>query len=263
VINSAIFDQRLANFRQWQDSPWGRLRYSIVEANLARHLGDRPLRVLDVAGGNGRDAIRLAAHGHHVTVLDVAPVSLDGATKLAAEHGVADRIEVREGDAHQVQDIVAHQEFDLVLCHNLLQYVPDRAAVVQGVVQCLKPGGLLSVVGPNADAVPLEAAVRELDLDAALRAVDSKIKPNQVYDRDVAVLTADEIGDHLRGVGLDIVGHHGVINVCHLIVDNDIKSDPEFFARLEELELALAGRTPYPFTARMFHLIARRPSHQA
>jgi S-adenosylmethionine-dependent methyltransferase len=259
MVDSAVFDQRLANFKQWQESPWGRLRYSIVEANLSHHLGDRPLRVLDVAGGNGRDAVRLAARGHHVTVLDVAPVSLDGARKLASEHAVADRIAVREGDAHDVAKIFAGQEFDLLLCHNLLQYVPDRAVVVEGAVQCLKPGGLMSVVGPNAYAVPMEAAVRELDLDSALRSVDAEIKPNVVYGQDIAVLCADEIAGHLRGVGLDIVGHRGVINVCHLIVDNDIKYNPEFFARLEELELALSGRMPYPLTARMFHLIGRRP----
>jgi S-adenosylmethionine-dependent methyltransferase len=260
AIDNAVFDERLASFQQWQDTPWGRLRYSIVAANLARHLGDRPLRVLDVAGGNGRDAVRLATLGHHVTVVDVAPVSLAGAQKLAGEHGVADRVEVREGDAHDVPGLVPGQVFDLVLCHNLLQYVPDRAAVVREVVKCVGPGGLLSVVGPNAFAVPLEAAVRELDLDVARRAVDAKIKANVVYGKDIAVLTAEEISDHLRAEGLDLIGHHGVISVCNLIKDNDIKYDPEFFKRLEDLEIALADRQPYPYTARMFHLIGKRPS---
>ncbi|HEY9287962.1 MAG TPA: methyltransferase domain-containing protein [Candidatus Dormibacteraeota bacterium] len=260
MIDSAVFDQRLANFQQWQETPWGRLRYSIVEANLAPHLSDRPLRVLDVAGGNGRDAIRLATRGHHVTVLDVAPVSLAGARKLAADQGVADRIDVCEGDAHDVGKLFGGQDFDLLLCHNLLQYVPDRAAVIEAAVRCLKPGGLLSVVGPNAHAVPIEAAVRELDLDAAQRSVDARFKPNVVYGENVPVLTADDIGGQLRGAGLEIIGHNGVMAVCHLIVDNDIKYDPEFFARLEELELALASRMPYPLTARMFHLIGQRPS---
>ncbi|MGP4029190.1 class I SAM-dependent methyltransferase [Actinomadura sp. 3N407] len=259
MIDNMVFDQRLSNFQQWQETPWGRLRYSIVGANVLRHIGEQPLRVLDVAGGNGRDAVRLAARGHHVTVVDIAPVSLDGARELAARSGVADRVEVREGDAAGVAAMFEGQTFDLILCHNLLQYVPDRAAVVRSVVRCLKPGGLLSVVGPNAHAVSLEAAVRELDLDAALHAVDSRVKPNQVYGQDVPVLTADEIGDHLRDVGLVIIGHHGVMNVCNLIADNDIKFDPQFFARLEKLELALADQMPYPCTARMFHLIGRLP----
>ncbi|GHJ05547.1 MULTISPECIES: class I SAM-dependent methyltransferase [Streptomyces] len=259
AIDNAVFDERLANFQKWQETPWGQLRYSVVAANLDRHLDDRPLRVLDVAGGNGREAVRLAARGHHVTVLDVAPVSLAGARDIAAEHGVAGLVEVREGDAHDVADLFAGQAFDLMLCHNLLQYVPDPAVVVGGIVKCLKPGGLLSVVGPNAYAVPLEAAVRELDLATARSAVDARYKPNVVYGKDVPVLTSDEIGGHLGGAGLDVVGHYGVMNVCNLVADNDIKYDPDFFGRLEELEIALAGRMPYPLTARMFHLIAQRP----
>ena len=104
-----------------------------------------------------------------------------------------------------------------------------------------------------------DLAVRELDLDGALRAVDSTVKPNQVYGADVDVLTADEIGGYFRDAGLDVVGHHGVLNVCHLIADNEIKYDPEFFARLEKLEHTLADRAPYPYTARMFHLVGRLP----
>ncbi|MBG0827853.1 methyltransferase domain-containing protein [Planomonospora sp. ID67723] len=259
MLDSAHFDHRLAHFQQWQETPWGRLRYSIVEANLARHLGGHPLRVLDVAGGNGREAVRLAMRGHHVTILDTAPVSLAEAEQHASAQGVADRIEVRKGDACDVPELFPDQDFDLLLCHNLLQYVPDRAAVVRAIAQRLRPGGLLSVLGPNAVAVPLETAVRELDLDAALRALDATSKHNPVYAADTPLLTADEIGGYFRESGLEIVGHHGVINVCHLIADNEIKHDPEFFARLEKLEHALAGRAPYPSTARLFHLVGQLP----
>ncbi|GGZ20956.1 hypothetical protein GCM10010387_12450 [Streptomyces inusitatus] len=52
-------------WREWQDAPWGRLRYAVAEANLVRDLDapgeGRPLRVLDLAGGDGGDAVRLAA----------------------------------------------------------------------------------------------------------------------------------------------------------------------------------------------------------
>src|SRR2546430_12380909 len=57
------FDTRLDAFLQWQASPWGRLRYRVTEANLLRHLDSSPQRVLDVAGRNGLEAVRLAARG--------------------------------------------------------------------------------------------------------------------------------------------------------------------------------------------------------
>ncbi|AJF64296.1 hypothetical protein [Streptomyces vietnamensis] len=65
------FDTAMATWQEWQEAPWGRLRYTLAEANLLRHLdegpgggegpGDGPLRILDLAGGDGGDA--LPAHG--------------------------------------------------------------------------------------------------------------------------------------------------------------------------------------------------------
>ncbi|MFF7644413.1 hypothetical protein [Streptomyces canus] len=77
------FDIAMAAWQEWQDAPWGRLRHAIAEANLARHLGGDggPLRILDLAGGDGGDAVRLAARGRHVTIVDYAPAMLAAATE--------------------------------------------------------------------------------------------------------------------------------------------------------------------------------------
>src|SRR5882672_3609950 len=117
------FDTRLAGLQQWQSSPWGRLRYTITEANLLRHLDDTPQRVLDVAGGNGLDAMRLAARGHEVTLLDPAGAMLNDAMELAESLDVADRLHVVQAAAQDAPELFGADEFDVVLCHNLLQYV--------------------------------------------------------------------------------------------------------------------------------------------
>ncbi|MFE9555012.1 hypothetical protein ACFYOD_16220 [Streptomyces sp. NPDC006703] len=44
------FNTAMAAWQQWQEAPWGRLRYTVAEANLARHLDTLDggaLRVLD------------------------------------------------------------------------------------------------------------------------------------------------------------------------------------------------------------------------
>ncbi|MGO4759164.1 methyltransferase domain-containing protein, partial [Streptomyces sp. 2MCAF27] len=89
------FNTAMTTWQEWQDAPWGRLRYSIAEANLLRHLdgqGGEPLRVLDLAGGDGGDAIRLAARGHYVTIVDYAPAMLAAATERAVAGGVTELI---------------------------------------------------------------------------------------------------------------------------------------------------------------------------
>ncbi|MFE3414896.1 methyltransferase domain-containing protein [Streptomyces mirabilis] len=92
----------MTTWQEWQDAPWGRLRYSIAEANLLRHLdgvGGESLRVLDLAGGDGGDAIRLAARGHHVTIVDYTPAMLAAAAERAVAGGVTELINCVEAGA--------------------------------------------------------------------------------------------------------------------------------------------------------------------
>src|SRR5258708_4959995 len=90
------FGAALAAWRQWQDAPWGRLRYTLAEHNLLHHLPDlsagRPLKILDVAGGNGVEAVRMAAAGHEVTVVDYSSEMLASAQALASGTGMAHRV---------------------------------------------------------------------------------------------------------------------------------------------------------------------------
>ena len=42
------------------------------------------------------------------------------------------------------------------------------------------------------------------------------------------------------------------------LVDNALKTDPEFYAQLERLEIALSDRYPYYLAARYFQVVARK-----
>ncbi|WP_084497158.1 class I SAM-dependent methyltransferase [Nocardia amamiensis] len=143
------FDRHLDAFRSYQATPWGRLRYEQVYAILVRHLPARPLTVLDVGGGNGLDAVRLAALGHHVTIVDTSPASLAEAVGLAEAQGFGDLIDTRLADLSDISTVAARGSIDVVLCHNVIQYVSDRGAVFGAMVSVLRTGGLLSVLAPN------------------------------------------------------------------------------------------------------------------
>src|ERR1700716_2509528 len=108
------FDSRLDAFQQWQASPWGRLRYSVTEANLLRHLNSAQQRVLDVAGGNGVEAVRLAARGHEVTVLDPAGAMLSDAKRRAEALDVADRLHVVQAGAEDAPELFGPDSFAVV-----------------------------------------------------------------------------------------------------------------------------------------------------
>jgi S-adenosylmethionine-dependent methyltransferase len=252
------FDTRLDAFLQWQASPWGRLRYIITEANLLRHVDSSPQRILDVAGGNGLEAVRLAARGHEVTVLDPAGAMLSHAQERAEAMDVADRLHVVQAGAEDAPELFGADSFDVVLCHNLLQYVDDRPGVLRAIMAPLRENGLLSVLAPNADSDPLRTAIRGLDPRKALHQLDSEVSYVDLFDIELPACTAAETMGHLTELGFGLVVRYGVRCVCDYIVDDERKHDPVFFAELERLELALADRMPYLLTARFFHLVAQR-----
>ncbi|GLY66586.1 class I SAM-dependent methyltransferase [Amycolatopsis taiwanensis] len=256
------FDTAVAAWQRWQEAPWGRLRYTQAEANLACHLdslGSPPLRVLDLGGGDGGDAIRLAMKGCHVTIADYAPAMLAAAEQRAAEAGVADRVTCVEADATKPPSTLAdHGGYDVVLSHNLLQYLPDLKQALAAGVGLVRPGGLFSVITINRHSEPLNLAIRQNDPIAARAALDTDQSRTHTFGTTMILRTADEVGYVLDELGCPVTGHYGISSVCHYMTDDERKQDPVFYAELERLELAVADRLPYLHTARFFHLIGRR-----
>jgi SAM-dependent methyltransferase len=100
---------------------------------------------LDLACGEGRNALWLAAQGWQVTGVDFSRTALDRAARLA-EGGPA--------SAHPITwiqaDLLGHQpepaSYDLVLLAYVHLPAEQRAQVVRSAAQALAPGGTLLVV---------------------------------------------------------------------------------------------------------------------
>ena len=113
-----------------------------TEADVAL-LGDvRGKRILDIGCGGGHNAVACALAGAAVTGIDISPVQLLAAQRLADEYGVT--VEWRQGDGASSAEW-AENAFDLVLALQTLPYIRDAAAVIRGVRQLLRPGGMLVV----------------------------------------------------------------------------------------------------------------------
>jgi 2-polyprenyl-6-hydroxyphenyl methylase/3-demethylubiquinone-9 3-methyltransferase len=96
------------------------------------------VRALDVGCGGGILSEALARAGAHVLGIDLSPAVLEVAELHALESGVA--VEYR-GVA--VEDLVREQprSFDLVTCMEMLEHVPDPAAIMQALATLVRPDG--------------------------------------------------------------------------------------------------------------------------
>ncbi|MBT8203115.1 MAG: methyltransferase domain-containing protein [Acidimicrobiia bacterium] len=104
--------------------------------------GLEPGSALDLACGEGRNAVWLAANGWRVTGVDFSPVGLDKARLLAAEAGVAVDWELADVTAWE-----APARHDLVIVLYLHLDPPAVRAALRRAVAAVAPGGRLLVVG--------------------------------------------------------------------------------------------------------------------
>ncbi len=103
----------------------------------------RPGRALDLACGEGRNALWLAERGWEVVGVDFSAVGLDKARSLAASRGL--RVELVEADLREWDPPEA--SFDLVVLMYLHLPAADRRQVLAAASRALAPGGTLLVVG--------------------------------------------------------------------------------------------------------------------
>ena len=128
-----------------------------VLAARAAHVGRAALEVVDVGAGTGGFAVRLARLGHHVTVVDPSPDALAAARWRAAEVGVT--LTAVQGEAGDLAGLVGEGTADLVVCHNVLEYVDSPAAAMAAIARVLQPGGTVSVLAANVVAAVLQRAL--------------------------------------------------------------------------------------------------------
>ena len=93
---------------------------------------------------------------------------LDFAKRAAREAGVTERIALKHGDAAQFANLFPAGSFDVILCHNVLEYVDDPCAVLRSAARALRdPSSIISVLVRNQAGEVLKAAIQDGDLAAS------------------------------------------------------------------------------------------------
>lgn len=105
-----------------------------------------PGRALDVACGEGRNAIWLAERGWAVTGVDFSDVALAKAERLAASRGV----QVEWVLADVVEHVPERRSFDLVAVLYLQLPHDELAAALRSAAAAVTPGGTMLVIGHDA-----------------------------------------------------------------------------------------------------------------
>jgi S-adenosylmethionine-dependent methyltransferase len=219
--------------------------------------GSSEQRVLDIGGGTGGFAVRLAGLGHRVTVVDPSPDALAALARRADEEDVADRVTGLQGDLGNLREL-APDEVDLVLCHGVLGLVDDPSGALATITSVLRPGGALSLVVNQRHAAVLARAMAGHFVQAReILEGDPSVKQS-TKDRGERRFTAEEVAQLLGAAGFTTSSTHGIRVFTDLVPSSLLDLEPGASAALLDLERAVAARPEYLTLASQLHVVATR-----
>lgn len=232
----------------------GAARTAVVWEALREVLGSTPGEVLDIGGGTGGFAVRVAGLGHRVTVVDPSPDALAALDRRAHESGVADLVTGLQGDLATLPDAVSDGGADVVLCHGVLEVVDDPADALATLARVLRPGGALSLLVAQRHAAVLARAMAG-HFQQAMALLDPATPPVGKAGRR---FTAEEVTTLLGEAGFTPRSVHAIRVFADHVPGSLLDLEPGAAQALVDLEHAVADRPEYLPLATQVHVLARR-----
>lgn len=180
---------------------------------IDRHAKLSGKRVLDVGCGGGILSASMAAQGAQVKGIDLSTEVLNAAELHGLETGLSVNYEAISAEALAAQQPSA---YDVVTCMEMLEHVPEPAAIVTACATLVKPGGWVFFSTLNRNLKTYLCAIIGAEYIAHML-------PRGTHDYTRCIRPA-ELATWARAVGLRPYAFQGVsyhlIKQCFILSDN-------------------------------------------
>jgi SAM-dependent methyltransferase len=227
----------------------------VVSARVAE-AGRPALDIVDVGGGTGGLAVPFAALGHNVTVVDPSPDALAAAQRRAAEAGA--RLTAVQGEAASLDSVVGPKSADLVICHNVLEYVDSPADAMTAIAAVLRPAATVSVLAANTVAAVLHRALAGRFTEARQLLEDESAATGATEPGLPRRFTLPGLTALVEAAGLRAGEAHGLRIFSGLVPGALLDTDAGGAEALRALEAAAAAAAPLRDIAAQLHLLGHR-----
>lgn len=266
-VNTSRFESGAEKYAAYLATTEGRLRVDLAWENLRAFLpqcavGCSPelRRALDLGGGTGALAVRLAGFGFDVVVVDSSDAMLALAEQAARAAGVSSSISLRHAGAAELSKEFPTACFDVVVCHSLLEYVENLAEVLCAIRRLLRgAGAAASILVRNRLGEVLKAAIQSGDLDLAETNLSAEWAAESLYGESARLFDAADLRSRLREAGLKVVAERGVRVIADYLPAS-LLQDERAYARIFALETMLGERPEFAGIARYTQFLVQ-PAH--
>lgn len=236
----------IEDYRNLIEQPWGKMFYDMIFRQLDFST-DKKLNILDYGAGFCVTASHYAER-HNVIAyepnLEMFEKRVDGDYRL---------ITTRD-DLYKL----AENSFDVVICHNVLEYVQNADEILQELVKFLNYDGILSIVKHNLPGRILAYAVFDDTPDAALQLLNSDADNGNnlfgkrgTYDNKI-------LFDFAETNGLACENIFGIRTFFAPSTNDKIKYTDEWYMNMLELEMQTCNIDKYKNISFFHHLIFKK-----
>lgn len=106
-------------------------------------------RILDIGCGYGGVCIAAAKRGAYSRGIEVGEPELMYYALNLEDHGVENQVEISYGDADDIEFMETLGKYDLVVCDNVLEHVPDNHRLIYNIAQAMTDDARCYVTVPN------------------------------------------------------------------------------------------------------------------
>ena len=222
---------------------WERLFKKIVWEQLGNPEGKK---ILDFGSGEGVTANHYAKK-NDVTAIEPSEEMLSSAWRDNEYDQIV-------GDANTLSSF-EDEVFDFIICHNVLEYIDDKEAVLKALARVLKKDGIISIAKHNRAGRVMQMAVLLDDFEKANAILDgensmaSKFGAIRYYEDDDIIKWVPE---------LTVSEVWGIRTFWDLQQNQEKHRDVEWQNKMMQLELRVAQLPEYRDIAFFHHLLLKK-----
>ncbi len=236
-------NEQVKSYHECLDKPWSKIFYKIVENQLSNVKG---LKVLDFGNGFGILSNSLAKDNEVVGIepnVEMVENRLQDNKYLQITGGID---KLRELDS---------KSFDVIICHNVLEYALERIDIINEFHRILKADGFISIIKHNYNGKIMQKVVFENNVDDALSILNGGDSIAQSFGK---VNYYDNLDILKWKDGFIIDKTYGIRTFWALQQNNDIKYDLFWQNKMLKVELAVSEIDDFIKISFYNHLIIRK-----
>ena len=219
---------------------WERLMKKIVWAQLGDIEGKY---ILDFGSGEGVTANHFAK--------DNQVIAVEPSDEMLSERWQDYEYTQVQGDVSSLSQF-EDNTFDMIICHNVLEYIDDKEKVINELHRVLKPGGVLSLVKHNRAGRVMQMAVLLDDLEKANDLLDGN---DSTASKFGAIRYYEDEAVSLWNPGLKQVDSFGMRTFWDLQQNQEKHDTEEWQDKMMQLDMRVSQIDEYRNIAFFHHLL--------